>query len=176
MRRARTPAGFTILEVLIVIALLGIVTSLAVIGTQYARAKSAEAVTVAALGTINQAQFAYMQGCGNQSYAPDLLTLGTPPPGADSAFLSPDLAREQPVQKSGYVFVMGGTVNADAAAPCNGGAALSSYFVTADPVTPGHSGMQSFGTNSDRVIFGDAVTYVGSMPESGAPQHGKEVR
>ena len=176
MRRARAAAGFTIIEILIVIALLGIVTSLAVIGTQYARAKSAEAVAVAALRTINQAQFAYMQGCGKQSYAPDLLTLGTPPPGSDSAFLSPDLAREQPVQKSGYVFAMGGTVNPDAPAPCNGGAALSSYFVTADPVTPGHSGMQSFGTNSDRVVFGDAATYTGNMPESGAPQHGREVR
>lgn len=159
-----------------VLALVSLLAAAAAVGFRQARMRGAEAAAVSALNAINQAQFAYMQGCGKQSYAPDLLTLGTPPPGSDSAFLSPDLAREQPVQKSGYVFAMGGTVNPDAPAPCNGGAALSSYFVTADPVTPGHSGMQSFGTNSDRVVFGDAATYTGNMPESGAPQHGREVR
>ena len=157
-------------------ALLGIVASLAIIGTRQARVRTAETAAVSALRTINQAQFAFMQACGNQSYAPTLASLSTPPPGSNSAFLSPDLTQSDPLQKSGYIFQLGGTLNPDAVATCTGVTPLSSYFLTADPITPGHSGIRFFGTNSDRVIYGDTVTYVGNMPESGAPGHGVEVK
>jgi prepilin-type N-terminal cleavage/methylation domain-containing protein len=168
--------GFTVLELLIVIALIGIVSSLAMIGTRQARVRAAETAAVSALRTINQGQFAYMQSCGNQSYAPTLVSLGTPPPGSDSAFLSPDLTQADPLQKSGYVFQMGGTQNPEAVPTCTGVPALSGYFLTADPLTPGHSGIRFFGTNADRVVYGDAVTYTDNMPESGAPGHGVEIR
>jgi prepilin-type N-terminal cleavage/methylation domain-containing protein len=176
MRRAAPAAGFTIVEILIVMAVLGIISSLAVIGVRHARIRTAETAAVAALGTINRAQFSYMQSCGKQSYAPTLVSLGTPPPGSDTAFISPDLALSDPLQKSGYLFQMTGTTHPDAIAGCNGGVTLSSYALTADPATPGHSGMRSFGTNTDRVIFGDEATYTGNMPESGAPGHGVEIR
>jgi prepilin-type N-terminal cleavage/methylation domain-containing protein len=176
MPHAASHDGFTIVEILIVMALIGIVTSLAVIGTRQARVRTAETAAVSALRTINQAQFAYMQACGNQSYAPTLVSLGTPPPGSQSAFLSPDLTQSDPLQKSGYVFQLGGTANPDATMACNGVMPLSGYYVTADPVNPGHSGVRSFGSNADRVVYGDITTYTGNMPESGAPGHGTEVR
>ena len=100
MRRAASPSGFTIIEILIVMALIGVVSSLAVIGVGHARVRAAETAALASLHTINQAQFAYMQACGNQAYAPTLVSLGTPPPGSDSAFLSPDLTQSDPLQKS----------------------------------------------------------------------------
>jgi prepilin-type N-terminal cleavage/methylation domain-containing protein len=175
MPRATSSAGFTIVEILIVMALLGIVSSLAVIGTRNARVKSAETAAVGALRTINQAQFAFAQACGKQSYAPTLVSLSTTPPGSDSAFLSPDLTQSDPLQKSGYVFQMGGTPNPDVTA-CTGVVPLAGYYLTADPLTPGHSGIRSFGTNSDRVIYGDITTYAENMPESGAPGHGVEIR
>ena len=169
-------AGFTVLELLIVIAVVGILTSIAMIGTRQARVRTAEAAAISALRTINQAQFAFMQTCGNQSYAPTLVSLATPPPGTDAGFLSPDLTQSDPLQKSGYVFQMGGTPDPDAVSTCIGVSPLSSYFLTADPLTPGHSGIRSFGTNTDRVIYGDITTYSGNMPESGAPGHGLEIR
>jgi hypothetical protein len=128
------------------------------------------------LRTINQAQTAYMQGCGNQAYAPTLVSLGTPPPGSDSAFLSPDLTQSDPLQKSGYVIQLGGTEKTDGLPTCNAVVPLEAYYLTADPVNPGHTGIRSFGTNSDRVIYGDIATYAGNMPESGAPGHGVEIR
>jgi prepilin-type N-terminal cleavage/methylation domain-containing protein len=173
---SRSAAGFTIVEILIVMAILAIVSSLAIIGTRQARVRTAEAAAISALRTINQAQFAFMQTCGNQSYAPTLVSLATPPPGTDSAFLSPDLTQSDPLQKSGYVFQMGGTVTPDPVPTCTGVEPLSGYYVTADPLTPGHSGHRSFGTNTDRVIYGDITTYSGNMPESGAPGHGLEIR
>jgi len=176
MPRAASAAGFTIVEILIVMAIVGIVSSLAVIGVRHARVRSAETAAVAALRTINQAQFAFMQSCGNQTYAPTLVSLGTPPPGSDSAFLSPDLTQSDPLQKSGYTFQMGGTPIVDPVTTCTGVVPLSSYQVTADPLNPGHSGIRSFGSNSDRVIYADVATYTGNMPESGAPGHGAEIR
>jgi prepilin-type N-terminal cleavage/methylation domain-containing protein len=176
MPRAAAAAGFTIVEILIVMALIGIISSLAVIGVQHARVRSAETAAMSAMRTINQAQFAYMQSCGNQAYAPTLVSLGTPPPGSDSAFLSPDLTQSDPLQKSGYMFQMGGTPRTDPATTCTGVVPLTSYQLTADPLNPGHSGIRSFGSNSDRVIYADAATYTGNMPESGAPGHGSEVR
>jgi len=176
MRRAASPSGFTIIEILIVMALIGVVSSLAVIGVGHARVRAAETAALASLHTINQAQFAYMQACGNQGYAPTLVSLGTPPPGSDSAFLSPDLTQSDPLQKSGYVIQLGGTVKTDGVPTCNGVVPLEKYYATADPANPGHSGIRSFGTNSDRVIYGDVATYSGNMPESGAPGHGVEIR
>lgn len=172
----RRDAGFTIIEILIVMAILGIVGSLAVIGTRQARIRTAEAAAVGALRTINQAQFAFAQACGRQAYAGTLASLGVPPPGSDSAFLSPDLTQSDPLQKSGYLIQLGGTAHPDAPATCNGATPLASYYLTADPLTHGHSGLRAFGTNSDRVIFGDDVTYAGNMPESGNPGHGMEIR
>jgi prepilin-type N-terminal cleavage/methylation domain-containing protein len=174
MRRAPS-AGFTIIEILVVLALLGIVSSLAVIGTRYARIRASETAALSALRAINQAQFTFSQTCGHHTYAPTLVTLGTPPPGSDSAFLSPDLTMSDPLTKSGYVFTMAGTADPDSTTACNGVAPLTSYQLTADPLNPGHSGIQFFGTNSDRIIYGDITTYTGNMPESGAPGHGSEV-
>jgi prepilin-type N-terminal cleavage/methylation domain-containing protein len=175
MRRLTAASGFTIIEILIVIALVGIVSSLAVIGTRQARVRGAETAAVSALRTINQAQFAFMQSCGNQAYAPTFVSLATPPPGSQSGYLSPDLTQSDPLQKSGYIFYMGGTVDPDKTA-CTGVMPLTSYQVTADPLNPGHTGIRFFGSNSDRVVFGDIATYTGNMPESGTPGHGAEVR
>ena len=174
MRRASS-AGFTIIEILIVIALIGIVSSLAVIGTRAARIRTSETAALSALRAINQAQFTFSQTCGHHTYAPTLVSLGTPPPGSESAFLSPDLTMSDPLTKSGYVFTLAGTTDPDSPLACTGIAPLTSYQLTADPVSPGHSGIQFFGTNTDRVIYGDITTYTGNMPESGAPGHGSEV-
>ena len=176
MRRGDKASGFTIIEILIVMALIGIVSSLAVIGVRHARVRAAETAALASLRTINQAQFAYMQGCGNDAYAPTLVSLGTPPPGSESAFLSPDLTQSDPLQKSGYVIQLGGTVKTDGVEACNGVVPLEKYYATADPINPGHTGIRCFGTNADRVIYGDVTTYAGNMPESGAPGHGVEMR
>jgi prepilin-type N-terminal cleavage/methylation domain-containing protein len=173
--RPASSAGFTIIEMLIVIALIGIVSSLAVIGTRTARIRTAETAALSALRAINQAQFTFSQTCGHHTYAPTLVSLGTPPPGSDSPFLSPDLTMSDPLTKSGYVFTLAGTTDPDSQVTCTGVTPLTSYQLTADPLNPGHTGIQFFGTNTDRIIYGDITTYTGNMPESGAPGHGLEV-
>ena len=53
---------------------------------------------------------------------------------------------------------------------------VEGYQATADPISPGVTGMRFFGTNADRIVFGDTVTYSGNMPETGAPAHGAEIK
>ena len=167
--------GFTLVELLVVMAIVAILATLGVAGYRAGRIRSAEASAIASLGAINQAQFAYFQTCGNQRYAPTLSSLGVPVPGGD-AFLSPDLTAADVVEKSGYVIQMAGGEVTDTGTTCTGATPIQSYQVTADPTSPGVTGERFFGSNSDRVIYEDVTTFTGNMPQSGAPPHGAEIK
>lgn len=163
------------MELLIVVAIVGILASLATAGYRLVRVRGAEASAIAALGAVNQAQFAFSQTCGNQRYSPTLVGLGVRHPVSGQAFLSPDMTAD-PAIKSGYTFVMEGTADLDVPQTCNGLAPVVSYKLTADPTYPGSSGVRFFGTNADRVLYADTATFTGNMPERGAPGHGTEVK
>lgn len=172
MRQAR---GFTLVELLIVVAIVAVLLATAIVGYRAARIRAAEAVAISALDSINQAQFAYLQTCGNQRYAPSLTSLGVPIPGGEP-FLSADLTWADVVEKSGYRIQMGGQEVTEAVQTCTGATPVVTYQVTADPVAPGVTGMRFFGSNSDRVIYEDTTTFTGNMPPTGAPSHGTEIR
>jgi prepilin-type N-terminal cleavage/methylation domain-containing protein len=167
--------GFTLVELLMVIAIVGVLAAIAMAGYRHARVTGSEAAAIAGLIAINQAQFAFSQTCGNQRYSPTLAGLGVPAPVTGQAFLSSDMTTD-PLIKSGYQYVMSGTPAVDAPQTCNGLAPVSTYRVTADPTLPGISGLRSFGTNTDRIIYGDTTTFSEDMPETGAPAHGAEVK
>jgi prepilin-type N-terminal cleavage/methylation domain-containing protein len=172
----RSDSGFTLVELLVVVVILGILLSMAVIEYRSVRIRGGEAAAIGTLDTINRAQFAYMQACGNQRYAPTIASLGAPVPGSGSPFLSPDLSESDPLVKAGYRFQMSGDVIPDAAPSCTGADPVAGYALTADPVSPGVTGLRSFGTNADRVIFEDAASFTGNMPETGVPGHGQEIK
>jgi prepilin-type N-terminal cleavage/methylation domain-containing protein len=175
-RPAVGQAGFTLVELLVVLTVVALLASAAMVGYRQSRIRTAEAAAVAALHAINQGQFAYMQTCGNHRYAPTLVALGSPAPGSPQGFVSPDLALADPLLKSGYLMHLTGTQATEGEKTCTGVVPLDRYLLTADPQVPGVTGNRFYGTNTDRVIYSDSQTYMENMPEAGPPGHGAEIR
>ena len=174
--RFATAAGFTLVELLIVLCIVGILASVSMAMYRTSRVTADEATAVATLHAINEAQVAFSQACGNQRFAPTLASLAVPVPSTGHAFLSADLATD-PAIKGGYQFTMAGTAVTDTGLTCTGGTPVQSYQITADPVKPGLSGIRYFATNTDRVLFVDSLkSFAPDMPETGPPSHGAEMK
>jgi prepilin-type N-terminal cleavage/methylation domain-containing protein len=142
----RDARGFTLIELLLVLLILGVLLTISIANYRQARLRGAEASAIGSMSAINQAQYAYMQTCGNQ------------------------------VVKSGYKFLMEGTEVTDLVQTCTGDTPVEGYHVTADPVTPGSTGNRYFGTNVELVIYENLETFAGKMPDTGAPTIGQEAK
>ena len=171
----RDSRGFTLVELLLVILIVGILMAISVTNYRQARLRGAEAAAISSLLAINQAQFAYMHTCGNQKFAPKLSTLGKPHPGSNVAYLSPDLTGSDEVVKNGYRLVMEGEEATEPIQTCTGDTPVDAYHVTADPVAVGTTGNRFFGTNVTLVIYESPESFSGRMPDTGAPTAGTEV-
>jgi len=144
----------TVVELVIVIAILAVLASLAVAYLLRARVAGNEAAALGSLRTINTAQFAYAVQCGNGHYATSLLILGNKPNGYASAFLNEDLGSEVSPARSGYTITMSpGSGNAAAGNDCTGNPTWLSYYVAAKPDEAGRTGTRAFATNQGGAIF-----------------------
>lgn len=174
----RGEAGFSLIDMLFVIALIGLLSTLAIPGLMRARGAAQSASALGTLRVINSAQLSFAITCGLGFYSPDMPTLGVTPPGSAEAFVPAELAAGATFVKSGYNFSMAGTPVGGAPGTCNGlgpGQTSSGYAAVADPldITPP---ARYFGTNADGVIYEDTATYVGTMPETGAPPGGAPIK
>ncbi len=173
-RKVRS-SGFTLVELLILIAIVAILASISMGIYVHARVQGNEASAIATLTAINQGQFAFAQACGSQHYAATLAALAAPMPTTGQGFVSPDLAVD-PLPKTGYQFVLTGTPLNLEYRSCTGEELLERYSLTADPLRPGFSGSRFFATNTDRIVFTDSASFAGEMPDTGAPPHGAELK
>jgi prepilin-type N-terminal cleavage/methylation domain-containing protein len=168
--------GFTLIELMIVMAIIGIILAIAFAQYRNMRARGNEASAIASLRSIAAAEWQFAQTCGNQKYATTLPALGQPVPATGQAFLSPDLTGGEQVEKSGYVFTVTAKPLDGVPPACNGSVVADGYAATADPARPGISGNRFFAVNAERVLYEDTETYTEKMPEDGPAGKGTEIK
>jgi prepilin-type N-terminal cleavage/methylation domain-containing protein len=145
--------GFTLMELLIVVAIIAVVTALAAAGLLRAKASANEASAIASIRITSSSQKAYAIACGRGAYAASYIILGTPPPAGGQPFISEDLGSVLNPMKAGYRFSLGpGAGSAPGPADCNGGATVTAFYAAAVPLSV-VSGSRSFAVNANGSVW-----------------------
>jgi type IV pilus assembly protein PilA len=143
--------GFSLIELLIVVAIILVISAIAVPNMIKARIQANEASAISSIRTINTAQVTYAVTYPDVGYATDLARLGGPTGGGAVSSASAGLldwvlgCATQPCPKSGYLF---NVVNPT-------GNPVDSYGVTAVPKIVGQSGQRGFCSDKLNPLLAD---------------------
>jgi prepilin-type N-terminal cleavage/methylation domain-containing protein len=163
--------GFSLIELLMVIAMIGVLSAIAAPTLLRARQSGNEASAISSLRAIVSAQYMYGSACGGGFFAPSLTALGTAPAGG-SPFIGPDLGAADVSLKAAYTVTLGSSSGSDPDSPesCNGvaaGGGTAGYWATATP-TAG-AGSKAFGVNTLTTIYAAAQQVPLAMTNATAP-------
>src|SRR5437870_12900488 len=122
----RKAHGFALIDLIFVCGIIGVLCSIAVPRLLLAKQAAGAASAIGSMRTVNSAELTYALTCGAGFYAPDLTTLGTPPPGSNEPFIGAGLGAADTINKSGYTIQLDAMAFGGAPATCNGLAAGAS--------------------------------------------------
>jgi len=142
--------GFSLIELLIVVAIILVIAAIAIPNMLRARISANEASAISSIRAINTAQVTYAVTYPTSGYADNLAKLGAPTSGsvtsANAGLLDWVLGcPTQPCPKSGYQFSI---VNVT-------GMPVSGYSVVGVPQATGSSGMRGFCSDKMNPLLAD---------------------
>jgi prepilin-type N-terminal cleavage/methylation domain-containing protein len=151
MDTMKNQTGFSLIELLIVVAIILVIAAIAIPSLLQARIAANEASAVSSVRQIKTAEMAYFNSYPNVGYAAALINLGcagpcpNPPTAAQSSMLDDALALAGPGSsgKSGYVFAATGIPN---------GGVNGDFVAAAAPIAPSRSGNRDFCATSDAAL------------------------
>jgi type IV pilus assembly protein PilA len=144
--QAEHDSGFSLIEVLIVVAIILVISAIAIPNLLRARLSANEASAASSVRQITRAEVAYSVAYPASGYAPSLAELGGPangcsPSASTSCILDADLSSGQ---KSGYNLLATGIIGA--------GGTNNAFVVGAAPITFNKTGTRDFCSTADAVL------------------------
>ena len=137
--------GFSLIELLIVVAIILIIAAIAIPNLLRARIAANEASAVASLRTINTAEISYDSAYPTVGFSGTLTALGgttcTPPSSTSACLVDQVLGQANPT-KNGYTFTYA----------AGSGTPVPSYQVAANPQHANQSGVRAFCSFDDAVV------------------------
>jgi len=141
----RNQNGFSLIELLIVVAIILIIAAIAIPNLLRSRMAANEASAVSAIRAITTAEHAYFQAYPDVGFTCSLVNLG--PPGTGQPYDKTGAGILDAVvatgTKSGYSFSLSG---------CTGVPVISSYTSVAVPVNVGGTGQRAFCSDASGVM------------------------
>ena len=135
--------GFSLIELLIVVAIILIIAAIAIPNLLKSRMAANEASAVGSIRTLNTAQITFYNQCPAIGFAGTVALLGGTIGDCTAAGIIDNVLSTG--TKSGYTFTM-------ATPGTSGGAAGTTYDSGANPVTPGVTGQRHFFSDQSGVI------------------------
>jgi type IV pilus assembly protein PilA len=152
--------GFSLIELLIVVAIILIIAAIAIPNLLRSRMAANEASAVGSIRTVNTAAISFNSSYGD-GFPTNLAQIGTTGTGVVSCKNAEYLDSVLTLgTKSGYTFAVGGGATPWPAASVPAGCVAGSvdgYTVTAVPATLGTTGQRSFCSDATGVIRFDAT-------------------
>ena len=156
----RKQKGFSLIELLIVVAIILIIAAIAIPNLLRARMAANESAAASSIRTINTAEVSYITAYPTIGYAAALSNLGGASPctasSGSACLIDNNLAVPPASGKSGYLYTAVGTA--------------STYEAISNPVTVNSTGTKSFCSVEDAVVRVDTTgTAIGSGTCSAKP-------